>query len=161
MILLCIIMASSTKFLTVPASTRARSNSSAKCASRSRLSRGSRSAYDYEYRRNGTVNLFVALDVHRPWRKVTLIKRRTATDFAEQMRISSTAKIRGVLDNLSTHTPGSLYEALPAPSHPQPAGVPLHAEARQLAYMRKVKTERVCQGNIFSRPRFGCADPMV
>ena len=26
--------------------------------------------YDYEYRRNGTVNLFVFLDAHRPWRKV-------------------------------------------------------------------------------------------
>src|SRR5918997_803648 len=26
---------------------------------------------DYEYRRNGTVNLFVVTDVHRPWRKVT------------------------------------------------------------------------------------------
>src|SRR5882724_8572325 len=25
--------------------------------------------YDYEYRRNGTVNLFVLLDVHRLWRK--------------------------------------------------------------------------------------------
>jgi transposase len=25
--------------------------------------------YDYEYRRNGTVNLFVVLDVNRPWRK--------------------------------------------------------------------------------------------
>src|SRR6202035_6106698 len=26
--------------------------------------------YDCEYRRNGTVNLFVCVDVHRPWRKV-------------------------------------------------------------------------------------------
>jgi hypothetical protein len=26
--------------------------------------------YDCEYRRNGTVNLFVFLDAHRPWRKV-------------------------------------------------------------------------------------------
>ena len=26
--------------------------------------------YDYEYRRNGTVNLVVCIDVHRPWRKV-------------------------------------------------------------------------------------------
>ncbi len=26
--------------------------------------------YHYEYRHNGTVNLFVLLDVHRPWRKV-------------------------------------------------------------------------------------------
>ena len=28
--------------------------------------------YDYEYRRNGTVNLFVFLDAHRPWRRVKL-----------------------------------------------------------------------------------------
>ena len=26
--------------------------------------------YDYEYRRNGTMNLFVFLDAHRPWRTV-------------------------------------------------------------------------------------------
>ena len=32
--------------------------------------------YDYEYRRNGTVNLFVVLDVHRPWRKVKVTERR-------------------------------------------------------------------------------------
>lgn len=32
--------------------------------------------YDYEYRRNGTVNLFVLLDVHRPWRKGKLTERR-------------------------------------------------------------------------------------
>jgi hypothetical protein len=34
--------------------------------------------YDYEYRRNGTVNLFVVLDVHRPWRKVKVTERRAA-----------------------------------------------------------------------------------
>ncbi len=26
--------------------------------------------YDFEYRRNGTVNLFVCIDLNRPWRKV-------------------------------------------------------------------------------------------
>jgi transposase len=35
--------------------------------------------YDYEYRRNGTVNLFVCIDVHRPWRKVKVTERRAAT----------------------------------------------------------------------------------
>jgi hypothetical protein len=30
---------------------------------------------DYEYRRNGTVNLFVLLDVHHPWRRVKLTER--------------------------------------------------------------------------------------
>jgi hypothetical protein len=36
--------------------------------------------YDYEYRRNGTVNLFVFLDVHRPWRKVKVTERRPARE---------------------------------------------------------------------------------
>ena len=42
--------------------------------------------YDYEYRRNGTVNLFVFLDAHRPWRKVKVTGRRAARDFAHCMR---------------------------------------------------------------------------
>src|SRR3546814_8942594 len=77
--------------------------------------------YDYEYRRNGTVNLFVAVDAHRPWRKVTVTRRRTAVDFAEQMRdlvdvgFPDADKIRVVMNNLSTHTPGALYEAFSAP----------------------------------------------
>jgi hypothetical protein len=41
--------------------------------------------YDYEYRRNGTVNLFVFLDVHRPWRKVKVTERRAAEDYARCM----------------------------------------------------------------------------
>jgi transposase len=77
--------------------------------------------YDYEYRRNGTANLFVALDAHRPWRKVKVTERRTAADFAACMRelaevdFPDAERIRVVLDNLSTHAPGSLYEAFPAP----------------------------------------------
>ena len=41
--------------------------------------------YDYEYRGNGTVNLFVCIDVHRPWRKV-ITERRAAEDYAQCMR---------------------------------------------------------------------------
>ena len=37
---------------------------------------------DFEYRRNGTVNLFVFLDAHRSWRRVKVTARRTAADFA-------------------------------------------------------------------------------
>ena len=36
--------------------------------------------FDYEYRRNGTVNLFVFLDVHRPWRHVKVTDRRALPD---------------------------------------------------------------------------------
>ncbi len=76
--------------------------------------------YDYEYRREGTANLFVFLNAHRPWRKVKVTKQRTAVEFAQCMRelvdvdYSQAERIRVVMDNLSTHTPGSLYEAFPA-----------------------------------------------
>jgi len=96
--------------------------------------------YDCEYRRNGTANLFVFLDAHQPWRTVKVTDSRTARDFAESMRdlvdlhYPKAKLIRVVLDNLSTHSPGALYEAFPAPeAHPAPPGVPLHAQARLLA----------------------------
>jgi transposase len=75
--------------------------------------------YDYEYRRNGTVNLFVLLDVHRPWRKVKLTERRTAKDYAKCMRdlvdihYPDAEIIRVVQDNLSTHSAGALYQTFP------------------------------------------------
>ena len=75
--------------------------------------------YDCEYRRNGTVNLFVFLDAHRPWRRVKVTDRRTADDFALCMRelvdvhFPEAERIRVVLDNLSTHSPGALYATLP------------------------------------------------
>jgi hypothetical protein len=77
--------------------------------------------YDYEYRRNGTVNLFVFLDAHRPWRAVKVTDRRTAHDFAECMRdlvdvhYFCAEQVRVVLDNLSIHSLDALYEAFPAP----------------------------------------------
>ncbi len=73
--------------------------------------------YDYEYRRNGTVNLFVCIDVHRPWRNVKVTERRTAEDYAQCMRelvdvhYPHAECIRVVQDNLSTHSAGALYEA--------------------------------------------------
>jgi DDE superfamily endonuclease len=42
--------------------------------------------YDYEYRRNGTVNLFVLFDPHRAWRNVKVTERRTAKDYAHCIR---------------------------------------------------------------------------
>ena len=42
--------------------------------------------YDYEYKRNGTANLFMFLDAHKPWRHVKVTAQRTAQDFAACMR---------------------------------------------------------------------------
>jgi transposase len=76
--------------------------------------------YDCEYKRNGTANLFVFLNVHRPWRKVKVTESRAAVDFAACMReladihYPKAECIRVVLDNLSTHSAGALYQAFPA-----------------------------------------------
>ena len=73
--------------------------------------------YDCEYKRNGTANLFVFLDVHRPWRKIKVTDSRTGVDFAVCMRdltdvyFPMAKLIRVVLDNLSTHSAGTLYRA--------------------------------------------------
>jgi len=72
--------------------------------------------FDYEYVRNGTANVFMFVDVHRPWRHAKVTDRRAAGDFAECMRdlvdrhYPKAECIRVVLDNLSTHTPAALYE---------------------------------------------------
>src|SRR6266478_1144352 len=70
--------------------------------------------YDCEYKRNGTANLFIFLDVHRPWRKVKVTERRSAEDYAHCMRevvdvhCPDAERIRVVQDNLSTHNPDAL-----------------------------------------------------
>ena len=70
---------------------------------------------------NGTANQFVFIDVNRPWRKVKVTEHRAATDFAECMRelvdvhYPKADRIRVVLDNLSSHTAGALYQAFRAP----------------------------------------------
>ena len=41
---------------------------------------------DYEYRREGTRNLFLACEPRAGWRHVAVTERRTKEDFAHQMR---------------------------------------------------------------------------
>lgn len=72
--------------------------------------------YDYEYVRNGTANVFMFVDVNRPWRHAKVTDHRTASDFAECMRdlvdehYPDAERIRVVLDNLSAHSPAALYQ---------------------------------------------------
>ena len=104
--------------------------------------------YDCEYRRNGTVNLFVFLDAHRPWRKVKVTDQRTARDFAECMRdlvdlhYPKAERIRVVLDNLSTHSPGALYEAFPAPeAHRILRRLEFHYTPKHASWLNMVEIE--------------------
>jgi uncharacterized small protein (DUF1192 family) len=75
--------------------------------------------YDYEYRRNGTANLFMMFAPLEGWRHVKVTDRHTALDYAQVLKeLSDThfpnaKKIVLVQDNLNTHKPVSLYEAFP------------------------------------------------
>ena len=79
--------------------------------------RGRRERFDYEYKRNGTRNLFMCCEPLAGWRHVAVTERRTMVDFAHQMKwlvdeaYPEAEKIRVVLDNLNIHKPASLYEA--------------------------------------------------
>lgn len=78
---------------------------------------GKRARFDYEYVRNGTANVFMFVDVNRPWRHAKVTDQRTCLDFAECMRdlvdehYPDAEKIRVVLDNVSSHSQAALYKA--------------------------------------------------
>jgi len=75
--------------------------------------------HDYEYRRNGTANLFMAFAPLEGRRHVKVTARRTAIDYAHMLKdlsdvhFANAEKIILVQDNLNTHVPASLYEAFP------------------------------------------------
>jgi len=77
---------------------------------------GSPAKYDYEYRRNGTRNIFVAVEPKGGRRIITVTNARTKKDFANFVRnmveneYKQAVKIRIVLDNLNTHFEKSFYE---------------------------------------------------
>ncbi len=72
---------------------------------------------DYEYKRNGTRNMFMLFAPLEGWRHVKVTKRRTAVDYAHILKeladehFPDAEKIVLVQDNLNTHKPASLYEA--------------------------------------------------
>ena len=90
---------------------------------------------DYEYRRCGTANIFMMCEPLSGRRHVKVTDRRTRVDFGHCIRdlvdvhYPDATKIVLVMDNLNTHSIGSLYETF-AP-----------AEARRLA--RKLEIHHI------------------
>ena len=82
---------------------------------------------DHEYRRNGTASIFLFTEALRGWRGVSVRERRTAVDWAEEVKIlletvyPEAEQVILISDNLNTHKLKSLYKAFPA------------AEARRLS----------------------------
>jgi hypothetical protein len=75
--------------------------------------------HDYEYRRQGVANLFLAFEPLRGWRWVEVTERRTRKDWAHFIgqllddHYPEAECLLLVLDNLNTHSGASFYEAFP------------------------------------------------
>ncbi len=80
--------------------------------------RGRLERHDYEYERCGVYTVFMASEPLAGKRFVKTTERRTKCDWAAFMKdlaghYKKAEKITLVMDNLNTHTPGSLYETFP------------------------------------------------
>ena len=109
---------------------------------------GKRARFDYEYVRNGTANVFMFVDVHRPWRHAKVTDRRACTDFAECMRdlvdvhYPEAERIRVVLDNLSAHTPSALYQTFePAEARRILSRLEFHFTPKHASWLNMVEIE--------------------
>lgn len=74
--------------------------------------------HDYEYRRSGVCNVFLACEPLAGKRMVRVTERKTKRDWAHFIeeiacQYSDAEKITLVMDNLNTHKAGSLYETFP------------------------------------------------
>jgi len=80
--------------------------------------------YDYEYKRCGTCNIFMANEPLAGKRMVEVTESKIKVDWAFFVKkitshYQGAEKITLVMDNLNTHTPGSFYEAF-APAKAKP-----------------------------------------
>ena len=72
---------------------------------------------DNEYKRNGTAQLFVFTEALSGWRRVSVRERRTAVDWAEEVKLlldevyPNAKRVILVCDNLNTHRLSSMYKA--------------------------------------------------
>lgn len=103
---------------------------------------------DYEYVRNGTANVFMFVDVNRPWRHAKVTDQRTCVDFAECMRdlvdvhYPEAERIRVVLDNLSAHSAGALYQAFePAEARRILTKLEFHFTPKHASWLNMVEIE--------------------
>ena len=95
--------------------------------------------YDYEYKRNGTRNLFMSCEPMRGFRHVEVTERRTAVDFAHQMRwlvdeAYPDAKVIRLVLGQSQHSQARFVvrrlRASRSATHRQASGVSLHSQTR-------------------------------
>jgi hypothetical protein len=110
--------------------------------------RGHPKRVDYEYRREGTVNIFVFVQPRGGWRMVRVTERRTKIDWALAVRelldvhFPKADIVRLVMDNLNTHSRGSLYEAFdPAEARRLSRRIEIHYTPKHASWLNVAENE--------------------
>ena len=124
--------------------------------------------FDYEYERHGVCNLFMVFEPLTGKRRVKVTERRTRHDFAECIRelvdeqYPAAEKITLVLDNLNTHSPGSLYEAFsPAEARRLTEKLEIHYTPKHGSWLNMAEIElSVCSRQCLDR-RIPAVEPLV
>lgn len=104
--------------------------------------------YDYEYKRNGVVNLFAFFEPLAGERLMEVTQQRTKVDFAHQMKTlvdvyrPDADCVRLVVDNLNIHHPATLYETF----EPQEANrilqkLEFHYTPKHASWLNQVEIE--------------------
>ncbi len=109
---------------------------------------GQPARYDYEYARHGVCALFMLNEPLRGWREVVVGDHRTALDWAHVVKhlvdehYPEAEQIVLVMDNLNTHTPGSLYEAFaPAEAKRLADKLEIHYTPKHGSWLNMAETE--------------------
>jgi DDE superfamily endonuclease len=103
---------------------------------------------DNEYVRNGTCSIFCWVEPLRGWRRCDAHEQRTRLDWARQVQRLLTVdypdaqKVVLVMDNLNTHTTGSLYEAFePAKAHALAQRLEIHHTPKHGSWLNIAEIE--------------------
>ena len=104
--------------------------------------------YDSEYRRLGTANIFMAMEPLAGKRTVQVTDRRTKVDWARFIRhlledvYAEAKQVVLVMDNLNTHSIGSLYEAFDAETaRSLAARLEIHYTPKHGSWLNMAETE--------------------
>jgi hypothetical protein len=122
---------------------------------------------DYEYERNGTVNLFMTFEPLAGRRRVTVTDRRTKVDFAHVLRdlldeqYPQAERVVLVMGNLNTHKLSSLYEAFPPEEARRLIGrVEVHHTPKHGSWLNMAETELSVLGGQCLDRRIGERDEL-
>ena len=104
--------------------------------------------YDYEYERNGQCALFMLNEPLRGWREVIVGDHRRAIEWAHVIKplvdvhYPQAERIVLVMDNLNTHTPGSLYAAFdPTEAKRLADKLAIHYTPKHASWLNMAETE--------------------